>query len=150
MKPEGCLDVDPSLSPYKRCLLSVLRAGYAISDRLNEQLKPFGLSEQQLNVLHILKRQIQEGCNLCDIQEEMLHKMSNATRLVEKLRLKGLVTREICEDNRRRVEIRITDKGLALMETIEKKLGEFHRLHENKLTEKEFSQLAKLLDRLGS
>jgi len=150
MKGEERLDLDTTLSPYKRCLLSVLKGGYAISDRLNEQLKPFGLSEQQLNVLHILKRQIQEGCNLFDIQEQMLHKMSNATRLVEKLRLKGLVTRDICEDNRRRVEIRITDKGLALMDIIEKKLGEFHRLHENKLTEKEFCQLTELLDRLGS
>jgi len=136
------------MPPYKRALLSLLYTGYQVSDRLNEQLKPFGLSEQQVNVLHIIKRQQEQPCNLCNIQEQMMHKMSNATRLVEKLRLKGLVTRDICEDNRRRVEICITDKGLQLLEAIEKKLSKHHFEHEAKLTDKEFIQLADLLDKM--
>ena len=136
------------MPPYKRALISLLYTGYQVSDRLNEQLKPFGLSEQQVNVLHIIKRQNDQTCNLCNIQEQMMHKMSNATRLVEKLRLKGLVTRDICEDNRRRVEICITDKGLQLLDAIEKKLSKYHFEHEAKLTDKEYTQLAELLDKM--
>src|ERR1700759_2112814 len=85
------------MPPYKRALISLLYTGYMVSDRLNEQLKPFGLSEQQVNVLHIIKKQSCSPCNLYNIQDQMMHKMSNATRLVEKLRLKGLVTRDVCE-----------------------------------------------------
>jgi DNA-binding MarR family transcriptional regulator len=147
-EPIKSLETDKSLPPYKRALISLLYTGYMVSDRLNEQLKPFGVSEQQVNVLHIIKRQHDKTCNLCNIQEQMMHKMSNATRLVEKLRLKGLVTRDICEDNRRRVEICITEKGLKLLEAIEKKLSKFHFEHERKLTEEEFTQLADLLDKM--
>jgi DNA-binding MarR family transcriptional regulator len=137
------------MPPYKRALISLLYTGYQVSDRLNEQLKPFGLSEQQLNVLHIIKKQNEQPCNLCNIQEQMMHKMSNATRLVEKLRLKGLVTRDVCEDNRRRVEICITEKGLALMDAIEKKLNKYHFELGTKLTDKEYTQLADLLDKMS-
>lgn len=136
------------LAPYKRALISLLYTGYQISDRLNEQLKPFGVSEQQVNVLHIIKRQSEQTCNLCDIQEQMMHKMSNATRLVEKLRLKGLVTREVCEDNRRRVEIGITQEGLHLLDRIEKKLSKYHCDHETKMTDDEYLLLAGLLDKM--
>jgi len=140
--------LDHTVPPYKRALISLLYAGYLVSDRLNEQLKPFGLSEQQVNVLHIIKKQGCQPCNLCNIQEQMMHKMSNATRLVEKLRLKGLVTRDVCEDNRRRVEICITEKGLEMLDVIEKKLSKFHFAHETKLTDEEFLQLADLLDKM--
>jgi DNA-binding MarR family transcriptional regulator len=151
MNPEESirsLQVESTLPPYKRALISLLYTGYQISDRLNEQLKPFGVSEQQLNVLHIVKKQARRNCNLCDVQEQMMHKMSNATRLVEKLRLKGLVTRETCEDNRRRVEIGITEKGLRLLEEIEKKLSKFHFEHETRMTDEEYTQLADLLDKM--
>jgi len=120
MEETAIKHLDHTVPPYKRALISLLYTGYQVSDRLNEQLKPFGLSEQQVNVLHIIKKQGCQPCNLCDIQEQMMHKMSNATRLVEKLRLKGLVTRDVCEDNRRRVEICITEKGLQLLDAVEK------------------------------
>lgn len=139
---------ETEMAPYKRALISLLYTAYQMSDRLNEQLKPLDLSEQQVNVLHIIKKQQEQSCNLCDIQEKMMHKMSNATRLVEKLRLKGLVKREICEDNRRRVEITITDSGLKLMEKVEQKLQCYHLLHENKLTDEEYTRLAELLDKM--
>jgi DNA-binding MarR family transcriptional regulator len=151
MNPEESIQsiqIGNQLPPYKRALISLLYTGYQVSDRLNEQLKPFGVSEQQVNVLHIIKKQCDKTCNLCNIQEQMMHKMSNATRLVEKLRLKGLVTREICEDNRRRVEIGITEEGLQLLEKIEKKLSKYHSEHETNLTDEEYTQLADLLDKM--
>jgi DNA-binding MarR family transcriptional regulator len=56
---------------------------------------------------------------LVDITCRMIDKSSNATRLVEKLRQKGLVKREICEHNRRQVDISITDKGLGILKQID-------------------------------
>jgi len=151
MNPEEPIKYPPAgkaIPPYKRALISLLYTGYMVSDRLNEQLKPFGVSEQQVNVMHIIKNKNEQTCNLCTIQEQMMHKMSNATRLVEKLRLKGLVTRNICEDNRRMVDIGITPKGLQLLDAIEKKLAKYHSENKMKLTEKEFTQLADLLDKM--
>jgi DNA-binding MarR family transcriptional regulator len=147
-EPIKSLKTDKTIPPYKRALISLLYTGYMVSDRLNEHLKPFGVSEQQVNVLSVIKRQNDQTCNLCDIQEQMMHKMSNATRLVEKLRVKGLVTRDICEDNRRRVEIGITEEGLKLLDAIEKKLSKYHFENEMKLTDKEYNQLADLLDKM--
>jgi len=133
--------------PWKRAVRGVLKTGYWISDRLNDTVKPFGISEQQLNVLFIL-RNSGKACNLSDVQEQMFHKMSNATRLVEKLRLKGFVTRKIDEDNRRRVDIAITEKGLVFLKKIEIKLKEGHHCYENKLSDEEYVLLANLLDKL--
>ena len=133
--------------PWKRAVGAILSTGYLISDRLNETVKPFGISEQQLNVLFILKRS-GKACNLCEVQEQMFHKMSNATRLVEKLRLKGFVTREMDEQNRRRVDIAINEKGLAFLEKIEIKLKTGHHCYyENKLSDEEYLLLADLLEK---
>jgi DNA-binding MarR family transcriptional regulator len=83
-------------------------------------LKPFDISPQQYNVLRILRGQHPNPAMLALIQERMLDKSSNATRLVEKLRLKGLVTRNLCEHNRRQVDILITEKGLQLLKIMDK------------------------------
>ena len=149
MRLEDAIKIDPLDNPAKRAMMNVYYTGYWISDQVNEQLKQFGISEQQYNVLKILRGKCNNnGRNLCEIQERMMHKMSNATRLVEKLRLKGLVTRQTKEDNRRMVEINITEKGMKLMETIDSKLAQFNCGFDNKLTREEYTQLAELLDKL--
>jgi len=148
MRFEEAIKMEKVKNPSKRAIMNVYYTGYWLSDRLNEQLKPFGISEQQFNVLKVLRDHKCNGSNLCDIQERMMHKMSNATRLVEKLRLKGLVTRETCEDNRRRVDINLTDKGLKLMAAVDSKLAQFNCGFDNKLTKDEYTQLADLLDKL--
>ena len=148
MPQEQPIHANDGITAWKRAISGILTTGYLISDRLNEILKPFGISEQQLNVLVILKRQPGKTCNLCEVQVKMMHKMSNATRLVEKLRLKGLVTRETDEENRRKVDITITSKGLAFLEKVEKKLHDCHHpFFESRLCEEEYNRLADLLDK---
>lgn len=150
MKVENAIKIDKFKGAIKRAITNVYFTGYWLSDKLSEVLKPFGVSEQQFNVLKVLRDQKCNGSNLCDIQESMMHKTSNATRLVEKLRLKGLVTRQTCESNRRRVDIKITDKGIKLLGEIEGKLSQYEWGFENKLTLEEYGQLADLLDKLRS
>ena len=129
-------------------MAAILTTGYWISDRLSEVLKPFGISEQQLNVLFILKKLPDQACNLNEVQSQMMHKMSNATRLVEKLRLKGMVTRQVDNENRRKVEIKITQKGLELLQKVECRLNECHHpFYDSKLCQEEFNRLAELLDK---
>jgi len=119
-----------------------------LTERVNTVLKPYGISEQQYNVLRVLEGQRENPINLRSIQERMIYKMSNTTRLVEKLKQKGLVERVICEDNRRMVEITITNEGIELL----KYLAPIMKVHitssfEN-LNVKEAEKLTALLEKI--
>lgn len=112
-----------------------------------QRFKPFGISPQQYNVLRILRGSSPKPLMLSDISSRMIDKNSNATRLVEKLRLKGYVKREVCESNRRQVDIVITKKGLDLLaeiDTVNDSWGESFK----GLTKSEAEALNNALDRL--
>lgn len=104
-----------SLDISKKTVLNILYTQNCISDQFYEILKPFDISAEQFNVLRILRGQKGSPANMCLIQERMLAKTSNTTRLVDKLLLKNLVTREVCQKNRRKIEVLITTKGLELL-----------------------------------
>ncbi len=150
MKLEKEIKTDKFGSQFQRASLSVIFTGVWLTDKFNAILKPYGISEQQYNVLRILKGQKGTPINLYSIQERMLHRMSNATRLVEKLRLKEYVKRETCENNRRKVEITLTEKGQELLVKIEKNIQSDGYLQEllTKWTDEEAKQVGDLLDKL--
>lgn len=79
-------------------------------------LKPFDISWQQFNILRILRGRKGKPATVKLLTERMIDKMSNASRLVEKLRKKGLVERNECEYDRRRVDIVLTDAGKEVVE----------------------------------
>jgi DNA-binding MarR family transcriptional regulator len=145
---EDELRMKPITNPYHRASLNVIFSGAWLSDRINQTLKPFGISEQQYNILRILRGQKGNPINLQDISERMVHKMSNTTRLIEKMRVNGLVERVICEHNRRKVEITILPKGLQLVESAMKSMKGFEDQFHRRLSEVEAGQLAQLLDKL--
>jgi len=99
------------LSEHKKALINIIYTANFLNDEISAVLKPFDISIQQFNVLRILKGQKDKPANLSTIQDRMVSKMSNTTRLVDKLIDKKLVVRRICPDNRRKVEIMITDEG---------------------------------------
>lgn len=113
----------------------------------NVLFKPHGISPEQYNVLRILKGQNGVPTTVSSIQERMLNKMSNASRLVEKLKMKGLVERNECPADRRQVDILITTEGLELLRTIEKQVEETNRKIIN-LNDDEVGKLNELLDKL--
>ena len=135
-------------SPKQRAGLNVIFTGAWLTDRFNRSLKPFGISEQQYNVLRILRGQKGTPANLFTIQERMVHRMSNATRLVEKLRLKGYVEREVCAENRRKIDVTITQKGLGLIEEIEPVAVKNNQDMHKRLTRDEAQTLGDLLDKM--
>jgi DNA-binding MarR family transcriptional regulator len=111
-------------------------------------LKEFGLTEQQYNVLRILKGQRGKPLSLFEVQERMLHRMSNATRIVEKLRLKGLVDRMVCEENRRQVEISITEEGKRLLKRVQPEVNALQEDLAAEIDEDEAETLHGLLERV--
>jgi len=126
-------------------ITNILQTGNWMNETFSDHLKQFALSIQQYQVLRSLKKLNGQPADLQSLQAEMVSKNSNTTRLVEKLRLKGLITRFQNEENRRKVEIRITDQGLELLEEIQKIKQQFETAVVGNLTEKEILNLNKLL-----
>jgi DNA-binding MarR family transcriptional regulator len=100
-------------------------------------------------VLRILRGQHPNPVMLNQITERMIDKMSNATRLVEKLKQKGLVTRETSTISRRQVDINITETGLVLLDKIDKAMNTNDTpAHFTNLTINELEQLNVFLDKI--
>lgn len=77
----------------------------------------------------------------------MIAKNSNTTRLIDKLLLKDLVTREVCPDNRRKIEVKITQKGLDLLSELDPKVIEHEQFFSKNLSFDELTQLNNLLEK---
>lgn len=90
-----------------------------IEEAIAGVLQAYDITIQQYNVLRILRGQKGNPANLCTIQERMIDRSSNTTRLVDKLIKKEWVERRVCERNRRKVEIFITNKGLDVLQELD-------------------------------
>jgi DNA-binding MarR family transcriptional regulator len=132
---------------YNKAIVNLLFTQSYIVTKQSFLFKPFGLSPEQYNVLRILKGQKGSPITVSSIQERMLNKMSNASRLVEKLKQKEMVVREECPRDRRQVDILITEKGMDVLDRLH---NQMHKLNRTliQLTEAEVDQLNLLLDKL--
>ena len=110
----------------------------------SELLKPFNISEQQYNILRIL-RGAAKAITVTEVKDRMIQKSPNSTRLMDKLCEKKLIERSRCENDRRVVFVKITKHGLALLERIN--VTDFD-VPMKKLTESEAKVLNDLLDKI--
>ena len=141
-------DKKDALSLPDYTIENILHTGNWMNEKFSDHLKEYALSIQQYQVLSSLRELKGEPANLLTLQAEMVSKNSNTTRLVEKLRLKGLISRVQSEENRRMVEIRITEKGLNLLAEIDSVHKEFQNDIVAGLTEDEILTLNKLLEKI--
>ena len=132
----------------KRTVLNISYTSVLIKDSLSNILKPFDISIEQFNVLRILRGQKGNATNLQDIQNRMISKMSNTTRLVDKLIKKNFVERFVCEKNRRKVEIFITSQGLEILKEIDPIIDDTEVNLTSSLTQEELKTLNNLLTKL--
>ncbi|PWA03904.1 MarR family winged helix-turn-helix transcriptional regulator [Flavobacterium psychrotolerans] len=147
MKIEEAIKSNVEMDNSKKVVLNIIYTQNVINDQFHEILKPYDLSSEQYNVMRILRGQ--KGCpaNMCVIQERMLAKTSNTTRLVDKLLLKEFVTREVCPENRRKIEVLITQKGLDVLSELDPKVNEHEKKFSQNLTSEELEQLNFLLEK---
>ncbi|WP_425637690.1 MarR family winged helix-turn-helix transcriptional regulator [Algoriphagus yeomjeoni] len=133
--------------PYNKLVVNLLYTHSYLVSAQNKILKPFDLSPEQFNVLRILRGQNGVPTTVSSIQDRMLNKMSNASRLVDKLKIKQLVERRECPADRRQVDIVITDKGLKLLSDCQTYMEGFN-YEVVKLSEDEAILMSNLLDKL--
>jgi len=119
MSLEQDLKQERFTNEYEKMVVNILFTSSWLANLNSSRLKPFSVTPEQYNVLRILRGSHPKPMMLADITCRMIDRNSNATRLVEKLRQKGFVRREICENNRRQVDISITESGLDVLKKID-------------------------------
>jgi len=132
---------------YEKLVVNVLFTGSWLHNLNAARLKAHDVTPEQYNVLHILRGSHPKPLMLTEVSARMIDKNSNCTRLVEKLRMKGLVKRELCPTNRRQVDISITEKGLTILEKVDKDKEQWFAMLRT-LTRLEAQDLNRLLDKL--
>jgi DNA-binding MarR family transcriptional regulator len=147
MRIEEAIKQKEFKDPYNKAIVNLLYTHSYIVSKQSSLFKPFGLSPEQYNVLRILRGQNENPITVSSIQERMLNKMSNASRLVEKLKQKKFVVRNECPTDRRQVDILITEKGMEVLNQLEEEIYGLNRKLVQ-LPEDEVDQLNSLLDKL--
>jgi len=137
-----------SLELAKNTVVGILKAGSKAEEHIGEVLKTFDISLQQFNVLRILRGRKGKPANLQTVQKRMIHKMSNTTRLVDKLIIKKLVVRKTCKENRRKIEITITDQGLDVLSNLDTKIQKTEATILKQLSLEEQKTLRNLINKI--
>lgn len=147
MKIEEEIKQTKFYNEYHKAFINILFTAAWINSSNQKHFKKYKISAQQFNILRILKGQNGNPVTLKLITERMIDKMSNTSRLIDKLFSKKLVNRKIADENRRQVEITITEKGLQLVNEISLLLeNDYNKI--NTITEKDAKLLSDLLDKL--
>ncbi len=132
---------------YHKLAVNILYTHGWLLTKIESILSRFDLTPQQFNLLRILRGQYPSPVSISILKERMLDKMSDTSRLVDRLLQKDLVERRICESDRRKVDVVITKKGLELLKKIDMTDNEMDEFMSN-LSQKEAKTLNDLLDKL--
>lgn len=133
---------------YFMAVLEIIRTGHWITDRISRELREFDIYEPQYNVLRILRGTKGRPVSVNEILEKMIQPSSNVTRIVDKLAARALVDRRLCTDDRRKMDIIITEAGEALLEKLDKKVYDFHKPMMHNLDKEEALTLKRLIRKL--
>lgn len=132
---------------YQKLAINLIYTTNWLNAFYHEFFKDSDITLQQYNVLRILRGQYPNPCNVKLIKERMLDRMSDASRIVDKLKNKKLLIRRECPNDRRNVDVVITEKGLDVLKELDN-LDEVFKTHFKTLTDEEAASLNDLLDKL--
>lgn len=128
-------------------ILNTMYTGNLFQNAVIDVLKPYNVNDQHYNIMRILRGRHPECASPGEIKDVLVNKRGDLTRLLDKLCAMGLVHREYNSENRRKLDVRITQKGIDWLAETDPKVAEISFSNEN-LTEAEAKQLNKLLDKL--
>ncbi len=147
MKLEEEIQQKKFKSETQKLAINLIYTTNWLSSQYSSFFKNSDITQQQYNVLRILRGQHPNPCSIKLIKERMLDRMSDASRIVDKLKAKNLLIRKECPMDRRSVDVVITDKGLDLLKTLDT-IDEDYKEVFNSLTKEEMVMLNTLLDKL--
>lgn len=132
---------------HQRALVNIFHTYYYLINLMNDVFKMYDITRQQYNVLKILKDEHPRAASVNLIKARMFDKMSDVSRIVERLRLKGLVIRQNAIKDKRAVDVTITDKGIEFLIDVDPEIARLSELLSN-LTSEETTALNNMLDKI--
>jgi MarR family transcriptional regulator, 2-MHQ and catechol-resistance regulon repressor len=132
---------------YQKAVINLIYTFNWVREKTSVIIEEEDITSQQFNILRILRGSNPTPLSTLQIRERMLDKMSDTSRIVDRLIAKGLVKKGTCKEDRRLVDVGITEKGLKLLERLDKRQDEIDGVFAN-LTEKEAATLSNLLDKI--
>ncbi|MEO8795330.1 MAG: MarR family transcriptional regulator [Daejeonella sp.] len=146
MKLEKEIVTEKFTNSYQKSVVNIIYTYGWVTNLLRKRFDCYDITMQQFNILRILRGQYPNPATVNLLKERMLDKMSDASRIVERLVQKELVSRCTNVKDRRAVDIRISKKGLEILEKLDSEMDVEHVLKSN-LSEEEAAQLSNLLDK---
>lgn len=134
-------------SEREKAIVNISFTQSYLSSLFHTELKEYNISLQQFNVLRILKGQHPKAVSINEINARMIDKMSNCSRLVDKLYTKSLVKRETCSYDKRQLDISLTPQGIKSLNELNEITNAVINRHDS-LTDEEYKQLNTLLNKM--
>jgi DNA-binding MarR family transcriptional regulator len=135
------------ISERQKAMINLLYSYGWVMEKIKGFLAHEDITHQQFNILRILRGSAPKPLSTLQIRERMLDKMSDTSRIVDRLVTKGLVKKVICPTDKRLVDVTITEKGLKLLKKLDAESDHIQEIMSN-LTEEESTALSNLLDKL--
>ena len=135
----------PFANAHQRAVVNLIYTSHEVMRGLKKVMAPYGITNQQYNVLRIL-RGAGEPLTTSQIRDRLLDKMADTSRLVDRLAQKNLVVKSGCPNDKRLVDITLSDEGLNLVSSMDQIVKDTNNQLLN-LTAKEANQLSLLLDK---
>ena len=145
MSLENDINQNKFRNDYQKATLNIIYTCNWLQEQVKIFLEPMDITSQQFNILRILRGQ--SPLSTLQIRERMLDKMSDTSRLVERLIKKELVIKQSCQTDKRLVDVTITEKGLALLASLDTDTAGLDNLLSN-LSQEESLMLNSLLDKI--
>ena len=139
----------PFQNEWQKAVVNIIYTHNWIQERHKTLFKPHGITTQQFNVLRILRGQYPNPISTSNIRERMLDRMSDVSRIVDRLVKKKLVVRKTCKTDKRLVDVVINQEGLDLLKELDTDINKFDEKILS-LSKEEVQQLNELLDKLRS
>ncbi len=146
MKLEKAIRQKGFQNEYQKAIINIIYTHNYLIGKMNPVFKQYGITRQQYNVLRILRGQHPDPATINLIKERMLDKMSDASRIAERLKKKKLIEKSRNLIDKRAADIIISKKGLALLKTMDPESKKFNKLIT--LSDGEVANLNKILDNL--
>lgn len=132
----------------QKAIINLFYTSNFIRDRILNILKDYDIQQQHYNVLRIMKGQYPNSISPGYIKEVMIDKGVDLTRLLDKLEKKGLIKRQLCLKNRRKIDINLTKEGIDLLNELKPKFNYLYEQLSKNINENEAELLSNLMDKL--
>lgn len=148
MKIEEELKSRKITDEYQKLFLNILFSASWLEDKTAHIFKSANITSHQYNVLRILRGSLGTPLPAFEIQSRMISKNSNVTRIIEKLVAKKLVHKKFNDNNRRMIEVTITQEGLDILKQLDDVIPDNYAGLFNNLSREEADLCSELLDKI--